>query len=154
MYLFIIPAGSYCKSGGRQDGCERINAGINGLSLLRIDIGIDQPAWPYAARIRLSPCSVGFNPPSGDDFSKNASSPLQAHAVPTMVRPLEGIMGRRQAVRQWILIPPCGGSNPPAPAIFQANCVSLETISLPARLEVFHMRAGSKGQPSTVTLCI
>src|SRR5450631_2685036 len=25
-------------------------------------------------------------------------------------------MGRRQVVRQWILIPPCGGSNPPAPA--------------------------------------
>jgi hypothetical protein len=25
-------------------------------------------------------------------------------------------MGRSQVVRQWILIPPCGGSNPPAPA--------------------------------------
>ena len=59
---------------------------------------------------------AGFLPLSGDDFTKIASSPLQARAVPTMVRPLEGIMGRRQAVRQWILIPPCGGSNPPAPA--------------------------------------
>ena len=29
---------------------------------------------------------------------------------------LRGCGGRRQVVRQWILIPPCGGSNPPAPA--------------------------------------
>ena len=32
-----------------------------------------------------------------------------------MVHP-PGPVGRSQAVRQRILIPPCGGSNPPAPA--------------------------------------
>ncbi len=33
-------------------------------------------------------------------------------------RPFGGrmLLGRSQVVRQWILIPPCGGSNPPAPA--------------------------------------
>ena len=41
-------------------------------------------------------------------------SRLYAAAVRDLYEPAR--MGRRQAVRQRILIPPCGGSNPPAPA--------------------------------------
>ena len=41
-----------------------------------------------------------------------------ASPVPPPSRP---VLGRRQVVRQGILIPPCGGSNPPAPANYRAG---------------------------------
>jgi hypothetical protein len=45
--------------------------------------------------------------------------PLYARRVPTYQQVIreEILVGRRQVVRQRILIPSCGGSNPPAPAI-------------------------------------
>ena len=44
-------------------------------------------------------------------------SPDRPHRPSAAVDCLPAPLGRRQVVRQWILIPPCGGSNPPAPAI-------------------------------------
>src|SRR5580704_1354347 len=47
-------------------------------------------------------------------------------------------MGRRQVVRQWILIPPYGGSNPPAPAsqsVFQR--ISFFGSERPAKCGLF-----------------
>jgi hypothetical protein len=43
-------------------------------------------------------------------------------------------MGRRQAVRQWILIPPCGGSIPPAPA----RLCSRVPCKIARRIEIQH----------------
>jgi hypothetical protein len=52
---------------------------------------------------------------SGINFARQM---LQDAPAPIMVRQLWQVLGRSQAVRQRILIPPCGGSNPPAPATY------------------------------------
>src|ERR1700686_1019884 len=63
---------------------------------------------------------VRFSPNSGPSLLKWLNS-LYRPALPEESARLRrfpvGSLGRRQVVRQGILIPPCGGSNPPAPAM-------------------------------------
>ena len=69
------------------------------------------------------PSGFGSNPNSADRLLKWPHS-LYRPALPKENRGKAlpraalqpALLGRRQVVRQWILIPPCGGSNPPAPA--------------------------------------
>ena len=47
-----------------------------------------------------------------------AESRIASRSLSPLIGPRfpAGLLGRRQVERQWILIPPYGGSNPPAPA--------------------------------------
>src|ERR1035437_10769850 len=68
-------------------------------------------------------------------------------------------LGRRQVVRQWILIPPCGGSNPPAPANYIKQLVAMSfSENCPCRHLVgtgeFSEFENEKGQSSSPNIKI
>src|ERR1700722_13059680 len=58
---------------------------------------------------------------------------LSARFPPRSFEPCDAL-GRSQVVRQRILIPPSGGSNPPAPATHSANVLSLRYAAQSAPL--------------------
>ena len=65
---------------------------------------------------------VRFKPDTADRLLKWLTSlyrpalPKRAAGQLSSAALQPALLGRRQVVRQWILIPPYGGSNPPAPA--------------------------------------
>ena len=73
-----------------------------------------RPALPEGTAGRLSSrrFSGRRKPPDG----QRRICWVEPKASCESVAATKALLGRRQVVRQWILIPPYGGSNPPAPA--------------------------------------
>jgi hypothetical protein len=61
------------------------------------------------------------------------NNPVVTHLEWSEQLTLHPIQGRRQAVRQQVLILPCVGSNPAAPAIFSITTKILDSVQMTIR---------------------
>ena len=103
----LIATGVGSQASGFYSGTETLPQGLV-HRLLKTLFSIQKPNFPALANVAHRAIAARNRTDYGADaFAKNDSS----------LRPVvRKQMGRSQVVRQRILIPPCGGSNPPAPA--------------------------------------